>query len=147
MEHVGFSPRARGEHAQPERAPGSVTRELPLPAESFIDRFLHVVPPHVPPIRHVGFLANCTKKARLAQCRRLLNAAPPPCARRRSNGPPWPASIGPVATTITRARWSSSTGCPDTAGYHRAKQRRDCQAGCGQNGTEHSQCSAWMGRK
>ena len=50
-----------------------------LPAESFIDRFLlHVVPPHVPRIRHVGFLANCTKKVRLAQCRRLLNAAPPP---------------------------------------------------------------------
>jgi hypothetical protein len=39
---------------------------------------LHVVPPHVSRIRHVGFLANCTKKVRLAQCRRLLNAAPPP---------------------------------------------------------------------
>ena len=50
-----------------------------VPAESFIDRFLlHVVPPHVPRIRHVGFLANCRKKIRLAQCRRLLNAAPPP---------------------------------------------------------------------
>jgi len=45
---------------------------------------LHVVPPHVPRIRHVGFLANCTKKVRLAQCRRLLNAAPPPVPATRT---------------------------------------------------------------
>ena len=62
-----------------DRQQGGVIRALALPAESFIDRFLlHVLPPHFPRIRHVGFLANCTKKARLAQCRRLLDAAPPP---------------------------------------------------------------------
>jgi hypothetical protein len=44
----------------------------------------HVVPPHVPRIRHVGVLANGTKKARLAQCRRLLNAAPPPAPATRT---------------------------------------------------------------
>ena len=62
-----------------DRQHGGVIRDLTLPAESFIDRFLlHVVPPRFPRIRHVGFLANCTKKIRLAQCRRLLDAAPPP---------------------------------------------------------------------
>jgi hypothetical protein len=68
-----------------DRQQGGVIRALALPAESFIDRFLlHVVPPHVPRIRHVGFLANCTKKVRLAQCRRLLDAAPPPIPATRT---------------------------------------------------------------
>jgi hypothetical protein len=65
-----------------DRQHGGVLRDLTLPAASFIDRFLlHVVPPRFPRIRHVGFLANCTKKVRLAQCRRLLDAAPPPAPR------------------------------------------------------------------
>ncbi len=68
-----------------DRQHGGVIRTRALPAESFIDGFLlHVVPPHVPRIRHVGFLANCTKKVRLAQCRRLLNAAPPPVPATRA---------------------------------------------------------------
>jgi predicted Zn-ribbon and HTH transcriptional regulator len=62
-----------------DRQHGNVVRKLTLPAESFIDRFLlHVLPTHFLRIRHVGFLANRTKRARLAQCRRLLHAAPPP---------------------------------------------------------------------
>jgi len=69
--HVSFTYR--------DRQHGGVVRELTLPAESFIDRFLrHVLPPHFLRIRHVGFLANRAKKARLGQCRRLLHAAPPP---------------------------------------------------------------------
>ena len=75
--HVSFTYR--------DRQHGGVLRELRLSAESFIDRFLlHVVPPHFPRIRHVGFLANCTKKVRLAQCRRLLDAAPPPIPATRT---------------------------------------------------------------
>ncbi len=62
-----------------DRQHGGVLRELTLPADAFIDRFLqHTLPPHFVRIRHLGFLANRTKTARLAQCRRLLNAAPPP---------------------------------------------------------------------
>lgn len=69
--HVSFTYR--------DRQHGNVTRILTLPAESFIDRFLlHVLPAHFLRIRHVGFLANRMKKARLAQCRRLLHAAPSP---------------------------------------------------------------------
>jgi len=70
-----------------DRQQGGVIRTRTLPAESFIDRFLlHVVPPHVPRIRHVGFLANCMKKIRLAQCRHLLDAAPPPPPPTRTTG-------------------------------------------------------------
>jgi hypothetical protein len=73
--HVSFTYR--------DRQHGNIIRELTLPAESFIDRFLlHVLPPHFLRIRHVGFLANRTKKARLAQCRRLLQADPGPAPAR-----------------------------------------------------------------
>jgi predicted Zn-ribbon and HTH transcriptional regulator len=73
--HVSFTYR--------DRQHGNVTRTLTLPAESFIDRLLlHVLPLHFLRIRHVGFLANRTKKARLAQCRRLLHATPPPAPTR-----------------------------------------------------------------
>jgi len=66
-----------------DRQHGGGVRTLTLPAESFIDRFLlHVLPPHFLRIRHVGFLANRTKKSRLAQCRRLLQAAPAPAPTR-----------------------------------------------------------------
>jgi hypothetical protein len=69
--HVSFSYR--------DRQHGNVARTLALPAESFIDRFLlHVLPAHFLRIRHLGFLANRTKTRRLAQCRRLLYAAPAP---------------------------------------------------------------------
>jgi hypothetical protein len=68
-----------------DRQQGGVIRNLVLPAEFFINRFLlHVLPPHVPRIRHVGFLANGTKQVRLAQCRRLLDAAPPPAPATRT---------------------------------------------------------------
>ena len=68
-----------------DRQHGNATRTLTLPAESFIDRFLlHVLPAHFLRIRHVGFLANRTKKTRLAQCRRLLHATPPTPAPTRT---------------------------------------------------------------
>jgi hypothetical protein len=73
--HVSFTYR--------DRQHGHVTRTLTLPAESFIDRFLlHVLPAHFLRIRHVRFLANRSKRARLAQCRRLLHAAPAPASTR-----------------------------------------------------------------
>ena len=68
-----------------DRQHGGAVRPLTLPAESFIDRFLlHVLPPHFVRIRHVGFLASRTKQARLGQCRRLLDAAPPPIPATRT---------------------------------------------------------------
>ena len=50
---------------------------MALEAEEFIRRFLlHVVPGGFVRIRHFGFLANRTRRAKLARCRVLL--APPP---------------------------------------------------------------------
>lgn len=50
-----------------------------LPAEEFLHRFLqHVLPDGFCRIRHYGLLANCVKRQRLAQCRRLLGHSTPP---------------------------------------------------------------------
>jgi hypothetical protein len=54
------------------------TKTMTLEADEFIRRFLqHTVPDGFHRIRHIGFLANCHRTARLALCRDLL-AAPPP---------------------------------------------------------------------
>ena len=50
---------------------------MTLAAEEFIRRFLlHVVPGGFVRIRHFGFLANRTRRAKLARCRALLVAPP-----------------------------------------------------------------------
>jgi len=54
------------------------TKLMTLPAHEFIRRFLqHTVPDRFHRIRHIGFLANRHRTAKLALCRSLL-AAPPP---------------------------------------------------------------------
>jgi hypothetical protein len=54
------------------------TRLMTLAADEFIRRFLqHTVPDGFHRIRHIGFLANRHRTAKLALCRSLL-AAPPP---------------------------------------------------------------------
>lgn len=61
-----------------DRAQGDIVRTMTLPAEQFIERFLqHVLPHGFMRIRHFGFLANRVKGDALAQCRLLLNVAPP----------------------------------------------------------------------
>ena len=55
------------------------TKVMTLSADEFIRRFLqHTVPSGFHRIRHIGFLANCHRAAKLALCRDLLAAAPPP---------------------------------------------------------------------
>jgi Putative transposase len=52
---------------------------MTLSADEFIRRFLqHTVPSGFHRIRQIGFLANCHRAAKLALCRQLLAAAPPP---------------------------------------------------------------------
>jgi predicted Zn-ribbon and HTH transcriptional regulator len=61
------------------------TKIMTLSADEFIRRFLqHTVPDGFHRIRHIGFLANRHRSARLARCRELLAAPPPepPPARR-----------------------------------------------------------------
>jgi len=54
------------------------TKVMTLAANEFIRRFLlHTLPGGFHRIRHYGFLANGCRAAKLALCRRLLNAQPP----------------------------------------------------------------------
>ncbi len=55
------------------------TKVMTLPADEFIRRFLqHTVPDGFHRIRHIGFLANRHRTAKLALCRDLLAVPPPP---------------------------------------------------------------------
>ena len=60
---------------------------MTLGADEFIRRFLlHTLPDGFHRIRHYGFLANGHRAAKLALCRRLLDAPPPGTARRTGPG-------------------------------------------------------------
>ena len=62
------------------------TKLMTLAADEFLRRFLqHTVPDGFHRIRHIGFLANRHRTAKLALCRNLL-AAPPPDVSRRAGG-------------------------------------------------------------
>ena len=60
-----------------DRRDGDRKKEMQLPAEEFIHRFLkHVLPSGFMRIRHYGLLASRAKKKDLARCRELLGVAP-----------------------------------------------------------------------
>jgi len=60
-----------------DRKDGDRKKTVTLEAQEFIRRFmLHVLPDGFMRIRHLGFLANRSKKQALAQCRKLLNLDP-----------------------------------------------------------------------
>lgn len=84
-------------------ADGARTKVMALEAEEFIRRFLlHIVPGGFVRIRHFGFLANRTRRAKLAQCRALL--APPPA--------PAAAAIESVAALMLRLTGIDIARCP-----------------------------------
>ena len=61
-----------------DRRDGDRRKQLTLPADQFIRRFLtHVLPSRFMRIRHYGYLANRFKQKRLAQIRQLIGARPP----------------------------------------------------------------------
>jgi hypothetical protein len=61
-----------------DRAHGNRRTIMQLPAAQFLDRFLlHVLPPGLVRIRHIGLLANRHKRQQLAQARAAL-AVPAP---------------------------------------------------------------------
>jgi len=61
---------------------------MALRIEEFLRRFfLHVLPPGFVRIRHFGFLANRQRQHRLAICRSLLNALPPPLLNASTEAP------------------------------------------------------------
>jgi hypothetical protein len=68
-----------------------VTRVMALSGEEFLRRFLlHVLPSGFVRIRYFGFLAHRGRREKLARCRELLGATPPPQAT-----PPEPSSTEP----------------------------------------------------
>src|SRR3954465_6270067 len=82
------------------------TRVMTLAADEFIRRFLlHAVPDGFHRIRHIGFLANGHRAAKLALCRALL-AAPAP-------DPPTPESY---RDRIHRLTGHALDVCPDCGG-------------------------------
>jgi hypothetical protein len=67
-------------------ADGDRVKIMTLAAEEFIRRFLlHVVPGGFVRIRHFGFLANRTRRAKLARCRALLAQPPASVASTRES--------------------------------------------------------------
>jgi hypothetical protein len=61
-----------------DRKDGDKVKELTIPAQEFIHRFLqHVLPRGLWRMRHYGILCNRYKKVRLARCREVLGMPPP----------------------------------------------------------------------
>jgi hypothetical protein len=84
-------------------ADGDRVKIMTLAAEEFIRRFLlHVVPDGFVRIRNFGFLANRTRRAKLARCRALL--APPPA--------PATSAIESVAALMRRLTGIDIERCP-----------------------------------
>ncbi len=82
------------------RAGASRRKTMTLTATEFIRRMLlHVLPPGFHRIRYYGFLANCTRQQKLAECRRVLHASPLP-----------PAECAAPATIDYRDRYEALTG-------------------------------------
>ena len=84
-------------------ADGDRVKIMTLAAEEFIRRFLlHVVPDGFVRIRHFGFLANRTRRTKLARCRALLTPPPAPAA----------SAIESVAALMRRLTGIDIDRCP-----------------------------------
>lgn len=82
---------------------GNRRKTMALPAQEFLRRFLlHVLPGGFVRIRHFGLLANRGHTAKLARCRALLAALPPPV----------PAEPEPVAALMLRLTGLDIEQCP-----------------------------------
>jgi len=99
-----------------DRRDGDRVKQISIPAEEFLTRFLrHVLPDRFQRIRHYGLIANRNKHERLERCRRLLGVT-------RFSDPS--ASPDPGPSTLTD--WLISVGihpdrCPCCGGpLHRA---------------------------
>lgn len=84
-------------------ARGNRLKTMTLPADEFLRRFLlHVLPAGFVRIRHFGLCANRGRTAKLARCRELLAAGPPPA----------PAAPEPVAALMFRLTGVDIGQCP-----------------------------------
>ncbi len=84
-------------------AHGNRVKTMTLSADEFLHRFLlHVLPAGFVRIRHFGFLANRGRTGKLARCRTLLGAEPPPA----------PVAPEPVAVLLHRLTGVDIELCP-----------------------------------
>ncbi len=91
-----------------DRRDGNRVKQLTLPCDEFIRRFLlHVVPPSFVRLRQYGFLSNRAKEDRLERCRVLL--AVPPAAAVPAGGEP-EAAARPGTDTARLACPQCGTG-------------------------------------
>jgi hypothetical protein len=82
---------------------GNHLKTMTLAADEFRRRFLlHVLPAGFVRIRHFGFLANRGRTVKLARCRALLAAGPPPL----------PVGPEPAAPLMLRVTGVDITQCP-----------------------------------
>ena len=94
--------------AYKDRRDGDRRKELTLPAENFLRRFLlHVVPGGFVRIRHYGLLANSVRRERVALCRELLGV-------RADDLPEVPAETW--EETLLRLTGKDVTRCPRCGG-------------------------------
>lgn len=92
---VTFTYRDRRDHNRP--------KELTLPAEEFIRRFLlHMTPPGLCRMRHYGFLSNRAKEQQLPRCRILLGQIETSAL-----------ALPPLMVLLSRLTGPEATCCPE----------------------------------
>lgn len=73
-----------------DRRDGDRRKEMELPADKFIGRFLlHVLPDRFVRIRHYGFLFSGQRRAKLAEIREQLGSTQPPAAEQEDSLEQW----------------------------------------------------------
>jgi len=86
-----------------DRRDGDRRKQMSLPANQFIGRFLsHVLPCRFMRIRHYGFMANRNRKQNIATIRKLLGATTPVPDE----------TLSPLAQWIEDVREATSKSCP-----------------------------------
>ena len=90
---------------------------MTLSAEEFIRRFLlHALPDGFQRIRHYGLLAHGHRAAKLALCRKLLAAPPPPSPSTSARLPrTLPPAHRPRSGHLSALRWTDGTHPPTAA--------------------------------
>jgi Putative transposase len=90
-------------------------RTQTLDAAEFLRRFvLHVLPKDLHKVRYFGFLANCHRHQKLAQCRLLLGQsadAPVTTARGPARPPRSPIARVPGSSPVMRVRCAKKVAC------------------------------------
>ena len=84
----------------------NTTKQMTLPAEEFLRRFLqHVLPPGFKRMRPFGLLASRGRAHKLGRCRELLAQAPRPTSGIAADGGPVPATTTDTEPEAPKRRY------------------------------------------